>query len=117
MVEMTVQVPEKLAARIGATGAWFPMVIELGMTNFKNSQPADAKAELIEFLSQNPTPQQVLDYRLSAGFQERLDYLLDLNGEDEIDKRQKEELEEWTKFNHICILLSAAATKALKKTS
>jgi len=111
MVEMTVQIPEKLAARIGASGVWLPTIFELGLTNFKNLKPTGAKAELVEFLSQNPTPQQVSDYFLSDAHQERLDYLLDLNGEGETNDSQREELNEWIKLNHISILLKAQAAK------
>jgi hypothetical protein len=111
MVEVTVQLPDKLAAKIGASGMWFPIIIELGTTNFKYPEPAQARAELVEFLSQNPAPRQVSDYFLSDAHQRRLDYLLDLNGEGEIGDAQKEELSEWTKLNHISILLKAKAAK------
>ena len=105
MTEITMQMPDALAARIGASGAWFPTIIELGMTNFRNLKPMEAKAELVEFLSESPTPQQVLDY------------LLDLNGESEINERQREELSEWTRLNHISILLKTRAAKLLKNKS
>ncbi len=114
MTEVTVNLPDKLAVRIGAAGVWLPMIIEFGMMNFKYPSPSEAKADIVEFLSQNPTSHGVLSYNLPNEYQERLDYLLDLNGEGETDKRQKEELDEWMKFNHVCILLSAKAAKELK---
>jgi len=117
MTEITMQMPDALAARIGASGAWFPTIIELGMTNFRNLKPMEAKAELVEFLSESPTPQQVLDYYISDKNQKRLDYLLDLNGESEINERQREELSEWTRLNHISILLKTRAAKLLKNKS
>lgn len=114
-MEITVDLPDRLAARIGASGLWFSMVFELGMTHFKNPEPLQAKAELVEFLSQNPTPQEVLKYEISDKYQKRINRLSELNGEEEIKENERQELEEWVKFNHICILLSAKATKYLKR--
>ena len=115
MTEMTIEVRDSLAPQIQSFGIWLSTLIELTMTNFKHLKPIEAKAELIEFLSRNPSSHEVLNYSLSTEYQERLDYLLDLNGEDEIAEREKEELSEWITFNHICILLAAAAAKELKR--
>jgi hypothetical protein len=114
MVEMTVEVRDSLAPQIQSFGGWLSTIIELAAANFKTSAPQKASAELIEFLSNNPAPPEVMKCFLSETHQERLDYLLDLNGEGEIDDEQKEELSEWTKLNHIAILLKAQAAKLMK---
>ncbi len=111
---MTVQIPERLAARIGASGAWVSTIIEIGMAGFHTSAIANASGDLVDFLSRNPTPQAVLSFFLAEEFQERLDFLLDLNGEGEIDEMEKIELGEWVKLDHIAVLLKAQAAKLIK---
>lgn len=115
MVEMTLQIPEKLAARIGASGVWFPTIIETGLLAFQSSSTVQASNELIRFLSSNPTPKDVLDFFLSEKYQDRLGYLLDLNGENEASESEIAELAEWTKLNHISILLKIQAANLLKE--
>ena len=117
MTEMTIEVRDSLAPQIQSFGVWLSTLVELAAANFKTSAPQEASAELIDFLSSNPAPPEVLKCFLSTTHQERLDYLLDLNGEGEIDGQQKEELSEWTKLNHITILLKTQAAKLMKGQS
>ena len=111
MTEMTIQVRDSLAPQIQSFGGWFSTIIELAAANFKTSAPQKASAELIDFLSQNPAPPEVLDYSLSNDAQERVSLLLDLNREGEATEDDQNELDEWMKFEHICILLTAKAAK------
>ena len=114
MTEITITLPDKLAAQIGGANLWLPTMIELSMVGFRSPSTAQASAEVIKFLSNNPLPQDVLDYFISDELQERLDYLLDLNGEGEIDEEQRQELKEWRKFNHIATMLKIKAVKQTK---
>ncbi|MGI8638837.1 MAG: hypothetical protein ACR2MG_02645 [Pyrinomonadaceae bacterium] len=111
MVEMTIEVRDSLAPQIQSFGGWISTIIELATANFKMSAPQKASAELIGFLSTNPLPQEVLNFEISDAAQERASFLLDLNREQEIGEAENKELDEWEKFNHICILLSAQAAK------
>lgn len=113
MVEMTLQVSDSLATRIQNFGAWSATILELSLANFKTSVK-DISSETIEFLSANPSPSEVMDYFIADVAQKRLDDLLDLNSEGETTAADKAELEEWSKFNHITILLKAQAGKLLK---
>lgn len=115
MVEMTVQIPDKLAARIGASGAWFSTIIEIGLLGFQSSATIHAANDVVRFLSFSPSPQDVFDFFLDEKHQERMNHLLDLNGENEADEFEQAELSEWTKLNHLSILLKAQAAKLLKE--
>ena len=114
MTEITITLPDKLAAQIGGADFWLPTMIELSMVGFCSPSTAQASAELIKFLSINPSSQEVLDYFVSDELQTRLDYLLDLNGEGEITESGREELKEWRKFNHITTMLKINAAKLTK---
>ena len=114
MTEMTIEVRDSLAPRIQSFGVWLSTLVELAAVNFKTSAPQKASAELIDFLSNNPTSQAVLNHEISNAAQERVSFLLDLNREEEMGEAENKELDEWEKFNHICILLSARAVKLSK---
>lgn len=117
MTEITIALPDKLAAQIGGANLWLPTIIELSMVGFRSPATAQASAETIKFLSTNPMPQDVLNRYLSDELQERLDYLLDLNGEGEINETERQELSEWMKFDHITIMLKANAGKIIRRNS
>ena len=63
MVEMTVQIPDKLAARNGALGAWFSTHIELGLSSFRPKTVLIAN-EFWAFLEANPSADNVLAFRI-----------------------------------------------------
>ena len=114
MVEMTVQVPEKLAARIGASGAWLPTIFELGLTLFRTKASVTAM-ELVSFLETNPLPEKVLAYHASRRSHLRLERLLALNEANLLSEKENQELDELEKIEHLVVMLKAQAAKQLKQ--
>jgi hypothetical protein len=106
MVQMTMQVPEELAERIRPIGSWLPTIIELSLAGFKTLAAATA-AELTEFLSTTPSPQEVLDYHVSDASQARLRRLLTLNEAGQLSASEHLELDELQRLEHIVIMLKA----------
>jgi len=104
MVQMTMQVPDKLAERIRPIGNWLPTIIELGLVGFKTLATATA-AEVIEFLAKNPLPQQVSTYHVSEQAQARLQRLLTLNQAGMLSETEQLELDELEQIEHIIIML------------
>ncbi len=114
MVEMTVQIPEKLAARIGASGVWLPTIFELGLTLFRTKAALTA-TELVSFLETNPSPQDVLTYHASRRSHLRLERLLTLNEANLLTEKEKQELDEFENIKHLVVMLKAQAAKQLKQ--
>jgi hypothetical protein len=114
MTEITLNVPDKFASQFQAASLWFPTIFELSIVGF-GTPVAAASAEVIRFLNQNPTPQEVLDYYISNEMQKRLDDLLDMNAEGEASEVEQNELDEWMKFNRITTRLKTQAAKLLKQ--
>ncbi len=114
MVELTLQVSKSGATQIQSFGSWASTIIELRLIDFQYKSTKEASTVLIDFLSQNPSPQKVLDYFISTKLQKRLDDLLDMNREGEITENHQKELDEWGKIDHISILMKAKAGKLLK---
>lgn len=110
MVEMTVNVPEKLAARIGATGAWFPSLIELGLSSFRTKAAMTAD-ELRTFLEASPSAAEVIAYRASPRSHLRLNRLLTLNKANLLTDREELELDEFEKIEHVVVMLKAQAAR------
>ena len=110
MVQMTMQVPEELAERIQAMSAWVPVIIELGLVRFKTKASA-TEAEVIEFLSKNPSPEDVLDYHVSERAQARLRRLLSLNEAGLLSEREQLELDELQRLEHVMVMLKARIAK------
>ena len=64
MTRLNLEVSDELAARIRPLGAWLSVVLELSLAGFRTLAAATA-AELIDFLSHEPSPQEVLAYHAS----------------------------------------------------
>lgn len=114
MVELTLQVSNSFAKKIQSFGIWSDIILELNLEEFKSESVKRAKSDLLKFLSKNPSAKEVLEFSLSEKVQNRIDYLLDLNGENTIKSAEKRELKEWLKINHWLVLLAAKASKIAK---
>lgn len=106
MVQMTMEVSEDLAQRLRPLGAWLPTVLELSLLGLKTVAAATA-SEVIAFLSQDPTPQDVLHYHVSASAQQHLQRLLTLNAAGLLGATEHQELDELQRIEHLLIMLKA----------
>jgi hypothetical protein len=106
MIQMTMQVPDDLARRIEPIGSWLPTIIELSLVGFKTVAIATA-TEVVQFLAQNPTPQEVIDYHISEQAQARLQRLLVLNESGILSEDEQLELDELERLEHIVVMLKA----------
>lgn len=106
MVQMTMQLPDELVERLRPIGPWLATVIELGLVGFETLATKPA-AEVIAFLSQNPSPQEVLDYHVSDEAQVHLRRLLALNEAGLLSSAEQTELDELEKLEHIIVMLKA----------
>ncbi|MCP4425408.1 MAG: hypothetical protein GY803_13015 [Chloroflexi bacterium] len=106
MVQMTMQVPNELAKRIQPIRAWLPAIIELSLAGFKTTA-ASTVSEVVQFLSNNPSPQELLDYHVSDAAQARLQRLLTLNEAGMLSESEQAELDELQRLEHIIVMLKA----------
>ncbi|MBI1923235.1 hypothetical protein HYR99_03185 [Candidatus Poribacteria bacterium] len=116
MVQLTMQVPERLAERIQPIGSWLPTVIELSLIGFKTLATATA-TEVIQFLSKAPSPQEVLAYHVSEQAQKRLQRLLALNETGILSETKQSELDELEQIEHIVIMLKAQIAAQMRQES
>ena len=70
--------------------------------------------EITDFLATEPSPQEIIAYHLPDDLQQRADYLAELNGEDQLTPREREELDEFLKVNRMFSLLKTKMKLKLK---
>lgn len=109
---MTMQVPEELAKQIRPIRNWLPTIIELSLIRFKTLATIPA-SEVIEFLSSNPSSQEVINYQASEQTQTRLQRLLALNEAGMLSKLEHVELDELQKLEHVIIMLKSRTAAQL----
>lgn len=57
--------------------------------------------EFIQFMTSTPTLREIADYRLSEDAEERIEYLLDQNGEGLLTPEERMELEDFLRVEHM----------------
>jgi hypothetical protein len=116
MIEMTMQVPDRLAQRLRPMSPWLPTVIELSLIGFKTPATQTA-SEIIDFLSNGPSPSEVAIYTVSERAQERTRRLLALNEAGMLSEEEQRELDEMEQIEHLMILLKAQLRQQLAGTA
>ena len=116
MIEMTMQIPDKLARRLKPMSSWLSTVLEFSLVGFKT--PAiQIASEIIDFLSEGPSPSEVAAYTVSERAQERTRRLLALNEAGMLSEEERRELDEMEQIEHIMVLLKAQVRQQLAGAS
>ena len=77
-MQITVNLPDELALRLQNYQQQLPEILELGLREFNaNAQMGfEGMAEVLEFLAQLPTPEEIIALRPSQKLQAQIDRLL-----------------------------------------
>ena len=113
MVQMTMQVSDELAQRLQPLRSWLPTILELSLVGFQTVATATA-TEIIQFLSKDPTPREILAYHVSSRGQTRLQRLLTLNTAGILPEEELQELDELQRIEHILIMLKTQISEQLQ---
>lgn len=116
MVQITIEVPEDLAERLAAVQDRLPEVLARGLDQ---SSPSlnEVYRYVLEFLTSNPSPQAVIDFKPTPAVQERISELLEKNREGQLTPAEAAELDEYVRIDTAISLLKARAFKELKAHS
>ena len=114
MVQMTMQVSDELAQRLQPLRSWLPTILELSLIGFQTVATATA-TEVIQFLSKDPSPQEILAYHVSDRGQTRLQRLLTLNTAGMLKEEEQQELDELQRIEHILIMLKTQISERLQQ--
>lgn len=121
MTNITLEVPDELAARLASRREQLPRLLSLALEWFPAGPPLVSSVsptshpvfeEMIDFLARGPTPDQIVAFKISPSTQGRLEALLDKNREEGLTEDEAAELDVYEQVNHLLLLLKARARVA-----
>ncbi len=124
MTTITLEVPDELAAQFKIEPAHLPGLIReavearlsrLTRTPAGPESSTSIYQEIINFLTSNPTLEQIVDFKITEPAQERLEELLDKNREEGLTPDEKAQMEKYLHYRHVMILLKASARRVLNQ--
>lgn len=110
-MQLTLEVPERLAQSLAAAGNDLPRILELGVRAWSagGTPEYEGVAEVLETLARLPTPEEVLALRPSAVLQDRIDELLAKNRAGKLDAAEEREWQRYAYLEHLVRLAKATA--------
>lgn len=81
----------------------------------ENAPPRNIFGEISDFLASNPTPQEIINYKLPEDLQERAHELLDKNGEGELTSEEYLEMMDFARIENLLNLVKAKMKLKLKR--
>ena len=108
MATIILEVPDELARRLSAERDRLPQILEWALKRLPTrptasptttTPPALVFTEIVEFLSNHPTPEQILASKISPHAQSRLAELLEKNREEGLTEAESAELD-WYEYVH-----------------
>jgi hypothetical protein len=125
MVEFTVQLPDEVANRLAPIQQRLPDLLRQIAQSVPVDRPAEGISpvlvglpvytELLDFLVGSPSPEHIIDFKVSAATQSRLRDLLEKNQEDSLTDAEQAELDAFEQVEHVVILLKAKALNQVKQ--
>jgi hypothetical protein len=118
-MEITLDLPENLAAELHLAEEQLPKILELGLREWNASGSAEFEgvSDVLEVLAGLPEPEEIPALKPSEKFQIRISSLLDKNRAEGLSTTEERE---WQAYQFIEHLIRIAKTKAhlkLKNTS
>jgi len=114
-VEITIQVPEILGQQLQRVRERLPEIMERGLREVLSESSKDFQDEsaIMELLTSQPSPEQVLSIRPSPALQARVSELLRRNNKGRLSRQEETELERYLTLEHLVRLAKAHAYKQL----
>jgi len=114
-IEITIQVPDALGQQLQRVRECLPEILERGLHEILAERSGDFQDEnaIIELLTSQPSPEQVLSICPSPELQARVSELLYRNKEDKLSQREEAELERYLTLEHLVRLAKAHAYRQL----
>lgn len=118
MARITLDIPDHLAEQLTQLGEnpsdWLqqrlPALIEGTQLPIL---PAQVYRYILDFMTSNPTPQQIAEFNPTPEMQERLRSLLSRNKLGDLAPSEEAELKEYEQIEHIVVMLKTGNLKAL----
>jgi len=115
-MQVTLDIPEELAARLSLVENMLPQILELGMREFsaRSYTGFAGTAEVLEFLAQLPTPEEIIALRPSEALQSQISALLGKNRTLGLTPAEEQTWEQYQYLEHLVRMAKAKAYLKLK---
>jgi hypothetical protein len=108
MKTVTLELPDHLIPLVESIGNQLGLVLEMGMSRLA---PVSTRAymEAVEFLTSDPTTDEIAGFRFSSDVESRISELLDKNSEGALSQGEEIELDRLSRLEEQLQLLKARA--------
>ncbi|MEW6212418.1 MAG: hypothetical protein AB1631_29095 [Acidobacteriota bacterium] len=115
-MEITVDVPDELARRLGNLKDDLPQILESGLRELNASAQGEynGAAEVLEFLARLPSPEEIIALRPSKALQNRVNELVEKNRDEGLTADEERFWEKYQYLEHLVRLAKAQAFLKLK---
>ena len=115
MPKITLDVSEELSEQLSQLGDRLPELLALSLR--QPALPAHIYRYVLDFLSSNPTAQQLTEFKPTLEMQERLKTLLVRSKANELTPNELKELDEYEQIEHILVMIKSGNLQYLTGTS
>ncbi len=127
MVKLTIQIPDELAVRLEPLQSRLPELLwqlvdvndlPAAVSSETQVELADDNSvyqEVLDFLIRRPTPEEIINFKVSPQNQMRLQSLLEKNRQATLSSIELAELDVYQQLEHLMILLKARASSQRPK--
>jgi hypothetical protein len=113
MAHITIEVPESLIGRLDEVKE--RLSEELARWPDHSPPPfTEVYRYVLEFLASTPSPEAILNFKMTAAMQERISDLLEKNRSDQLTPAESAELDEYVRIDNLVSLLKTRTFRALK---
>lgn len=100
---VTLNIPEELATRLTPFQEDVPEILELGLREFRATSLTELKgaSEILEFLANLPTPEDILAFQASENLQAQIEQLLDKNRNEGLTQAEERLWEQYQYLEHL----------------
>ena len=115
-MQMTIEIPEKLARQVEPEREHLAEILELGLRQ-RWAQASGLRHELLAFLARGPQPGDIIAFRPSETAIEHIRELLRRNKEGAFTPEEDAEMDDIAEFDHLVAQLKAEARLHLRAAS
>ncbi|MCY7391291.1 MAG: hypothetical protein LH647_07265 [Leptolyngbyaceae cyanobacterium CAN_BIN12] len=103
MATITIEVPDELSEQLAQLGDRLPDLLRQCLQ--QPMLPANVYRYILDFLTSQPTPEQITAFRPTAEMQERLRSLMTKSKSEDLTPDERRELDEYERIEHLIIML------------
>ena len=107
MARLTIEIPDDLMEQLSPLQEQLPELLRRCLQPL--ALPAQVYRYVLDFLTSQPTPEQVAAFRPTADMQARLKYLIEKEQSAHLSAEEQQELSEYERIEHLIIMLKTDA--------